>query len=90
MRPCPRVSFRYDLYGMEWMVRGTPEHAEMRTPATDWVRFDASGVRADAPRDFSAVAALAGIADIEARIGQDVYDWSKRIAAGAEITPIFA
>ena len=29
-------------------------------------------------------------ADIEARIGQDVHDWSKRIAAGAEITPIFA
>lgn len=86
----PEGEFRYDLYGMEWMVRGTPEHAEMRTPTTDWVRFDASGVRADAPRDFSAVAALAGIADIEARIGQDVHDWSKRIAAGAEITPIFA
>jgi hypothetical protein len=86
----PEGEFLYDLYGMSWMVRGTPDHAEVKTPGTDWTAFDATGVAADAPREFSARAALAGIPDIEARIGQDVYEWSKRIAAGAEITPIFA
>lgn len=86
----PEGEFLYDLYGMSWTVRGTPDKAEVKTPDTDWMPFDASGVAADATREFSARAALAGIADIEARIGQDVYEWSKRIAAGAEITPIFA
>lgn len=85
----PEGEYRYDLYGMGWTVRGTPAHAEVSVNGTDWVAFDASGVAWDQPRDLSARAALAGYPDIGARIGADVHEWCKRIAAGSEVTPIF-
>ena len=85
----PEGEFLYDLYGMEWAVRGTPDHAEARGADGVWRRFDAAHVPADATRDFSALAAFAAIPGLAERIGQDVHEWSKRIAAGSEITPVF-
>lgn len=85
----PEGEYRYDLYGMRWTLRGTPDHAEVSVDGGDWVAFDASGVSWDQPRDLSALAALAGYPDIGARIGTDVHEWCKRIAAGSEVTPIF-
>lgn len=81
--------FLYDLYGMEWAVRGTPAKAEARGEDGVWRSFDAAHVGPDAPRDFSALAAFAAIPDLAERIGEDVHEWSKRIAAGSEITPVF-
>ncbi len=85
----PEGEYRYDLYGMGWIVRGTPDHAEVSVNGTDWQVFDASAVGWDQPRDLSALAAMAGYPDIGARIGADVHEWCKRIAAGSEVTPIF-
>ena len=85
----PEGAFLYDLYGMEWAVRGTPEQAEARGADGVWHAFDAAHVSPDAPRDFSALAAFAAVPDLAARIGDDVHEWCKRIAAGSEITPIF-
>lgn len=81
--------YLYDLYGLEWAVRGTPDHAEAKGPDGQWRVFDASAASHDNPRDFSALAAFAAIPDLQARIGEDVHEWSKRIAAGSEITPVF-
>jgi len=81
--------FVYDLYGLEWTVRGTPAHAEARGEDGVWRVFDAGHIAPDAPRDFSAQAAFAAIPDLASRIGSDVHEWSKRIAAGSEVTPIF-
>ncbi len=81
--------FVYDLYGMGWAVRGTPDHAEARGADGVWRAFDAAHIRHDAPRDFSALAAFAAIPDLADRIGADVHEWSKRIAAGSEVTPVF-
>lgn len=90
-RDAPMVAgeYLYDLYGIEWAVRGTPEAAEARGEDGVWRAFDASDASPDNPRDFSALAAFAAIPDLEARIGDDVHEWSKRIAAGSEITPVF-
>lgn len=85
----PEGEFLYDLYGMEWAVRGTTERAEARGEDGVWRAFDASQVNPDSPRDFSALAAFAAVPDLVARIGEDVHEWSKRIAAGSEITPVF-
>ncbi|WGV14887.1 GAF domain-containing protein [Fuscovulum ytuae] len=87
--PMPQGEYRYDLYGIEWCVRGTPEAAEARGEDGVWRGFDASSASPDNPRDFSALAAFAAIPDLETRIGEDVHEWSKRIAAGSEITPVF-
>lgn len=81
--------FVYDLYGLEWTVRGTPAHAEARGADGVWRVFDAAHVSPEAPRDFSALAAFAAIPDLAKTIGEDVHEWSKRIAAGSEVTPIF-
>lgn len=81
--------FVYNLYGIEWAVRGTPDQAEARGEDGVWTGFDAAHVSHDAPRDFSALAAFAAIPDLAERIGQDVHEWSKRIAAGSEVTPVF-
>jgi|GEM_PF-3789238 len=81
--------FVYDLYGLEWTVRGTPDHAEARGEDGVWRTFDAAHIGHDAPRDFSALAAFTAIPDLVAKIGSDVHEWSKRIAAGSEVTPIF-
>ena len=85
----PEGEFLYDLYGMEWAVRGTPDHAETRGADGIWRRFEASHLDPEATRDFSAWAAFAAIPGLAEKIGQDVHDWSKRIAAGSEITPVF-
>lgn len=85
----PEGQYHYDLYGMGWTVRGTPEHAEVSLNGADWAVFDASGVAWDSPRDLSARAALAGYPDIGERIGGDVHEWCKRLAAGSEVVPIF-
>lgn len=85
----PAGEFLYDLYGMEWAVRGTPAKAEARGEDGRWRPFDAARVSSDAPRDFSALAAFSAIPDLRERIGDDVHEWSKRIAAGSEITPVF-
>ncbi|MBC2834819.1 hypothetical protein [Paragemmobacter straminiformis] len=87
--PLPEGQYHYDLYGMGWTVRGTPEHAEVSVNGTDWTVFDASGVGFDQPRDLSARAAMAGYPDIGDRIAGDVHEWCKRLAAGSEVTPIF-
>ena len=87
--PMAQGEYLYDLYGIEWAVRGTPEAAEARGEDGTWRSFDASGTNPDSPRDFSALAAFAAIPDLESRIGEDVHEWSKRIAAGSEITPVF-
>lgn len=87
--PMAAGEYLYDLYGIEWAVRGTPEAAEARGEDGRWRVFDGSGASPDNPRDFSALAAFAAIPDLEARIGEDVHEWSKRIAAGSEITPVF-
>ena len=50
----PEGQYHYDLYGMGWTVRGTPEHAEVRVEGADWTAFDAGGVAWDNPRDLSA------------------------------------
>lgn len=81
--------FVYNLYGIVWSVRGTPDKAEARGEDGVWRTFDAAHVSHDAPRDFSALAAFAAIPDLAERIGQDVHEWSKRIAAGSEVTPVF-
>lgn len=81
--------FIYDLYGLEWTVRGTPTHAEARGADGIWRVYDAAHIASDAPRDFSALAAFAAYPDLAQRIGSDVHEWSKRIAAGSEVTPIF-
>ncbi|NBE09170.1 hypothetical protein [Paragemmobacter ruber] len=81
--------FVYDLYGMGWSVRGTPDFAEAKGADGMWRVFDASHISPDAPRDFSAQAAFAAIPDLADRIGADVHEWSKRIAAGSEVTPVF-
>lgn len=83
-------NFHYDLYGMSWIVRGTPDHAEVCLPGEAWMPFDAANVSPTNPREFSARAALTAYPDIEDRIGHDVYEWTKRIAAGAEIQPVFS
>lgn len=85
----PEGQYRYDLYGMSWTLRGTPDHAEVLVEGGDWVTFDASGVAWDHPRDLSALAAIAAYPDIDDRIGTDVHEWCKRIAAGSEVTPVF-
>lgn len=85
----PAGEFLYDLYGMEWAVRGTPSKAEARGEDGVWKSFEAGHVNPDAPRDFSALAAFTAIPDLAERIGEDVHEWSKRIAAGSEITPVF-
>ncbi|AWB47306.1 hypothetical protein HYN69_01205 [Gemmobacter aquarius] len=85
----PEGQYRYDLYGMSWTLRGTPDHAEVSVNGGSWLAFDASGVSWDQPRDLSARAAIAGYPDIGDRIGADVHEWCKRIAAGSEVTPIF-
>ncbi len=85
----PEGQYRYDLYGMGWTVRGTPDYAEVSVDGADWVVFDATGVGHDQPRDFSALAAMTAYPDLGARIGADVHEWCKRIAAGSEVTPIF-
>lgn len=87
--PMPSGEYLYDLYGIEWAVRGTPEAAEARGADGVWHSFDASSASPDSPRDFSALAAFAAVPDLEVLIGQDVHEWSKRIAAGSEITPVF-
>lgn len=87
--PLPEGQYHYDLYGMGWTVRGTPDHAEVSVNGADWAVFDASGVGFDQPRDLSARAAVAGYPDIGARIASDVHEWCKRLAAGSEVTPIF-
>lgn len=85
----PEGQYRYDLYGMGWTVRGTPERAEVSVDGTTWLAFDATSVGWDQPRELSARAAVAGYPDIGDRIGADVHEWCKRIAAGSEVTPIF-
>lgn len=85
----PEGQYRYDLYGMGWTVRGTPERAEVSVDGATWLAFDAASVGWDQPRELSARAAVAGYPDIGARIAADVHDWCKRIAAGSEVTPIF-
>lgn len=85
----PEGQYRYDLYGMGWTVRGTPERAEVSVDGMNWLGFDAASVGWDQPRDLSARAAVAGYPDLGDRIGADVHEWCKRIAAGSEVTPIF-
>lgn len=85
----PEGQYLYDLYGMGWTVRGTPACAEVSLDGRDWAAFDASGVAQDQPRELAARAAVAGYPDIGTRIGADVHDWCRRIAAGSEVTPIF-
>lgn len=85
----PAGEFLYDLYGMEWAVRGTPAMAETRGEDGVWMAFAAGDIPADAPRDFSARAAFTAIPGLADRIAADVHEWSKRIAAGSEITPVF-
>lgn len=87
--PLPEGQYLYDLYGMGWTVRGTPDHAEVSVDGQEWIEFDASGVGYDQPRDLSARAAIAGYPDIGTRIAADVHEWCKRIAAGSDVTPIF-
>ena len=85
----PAGEFLYDLYGMEWSVRGSPAMAEARGADGVWRAFEAGDIAADAPRDFSARAAFTAIPGLAERIAADVHEWSKRIAAGSEITPVF-
>ncbi|MCZ8151442.1 MAG: hypothetical protein O9292_03450 [Rhodobacteraceae bacterium] len=87
--PMVQGEYLYDLYGIEWAVRGTPEAGEARGEDGVWRSFDGSSANPESPRDFSALAAFAAIPDLETRIGDDVHEWSKRIAAGSEITPVF-
>jgi len=85
----PPGEFLYDLYGMEWAVRGTPALAETRGEDGVWRAFDAADTPEDATRDFSAKAAFTAVPGLAERIAADVHEWSKRIAAGSEITPVF-
>lgn len=79
----------YDLYGLLWRVRGTGEAAEVWQEGTDWVEFDTSPVVDSAdPRDLAAQALIAAIPDLDEKIGSDVQGWARRLAQGAQISPI--
>lgn len=79
----------YDLYGILWRVRGTGEAAEVWQPENGWVEFDTSAViESPDPRDLAAQALIAAVPDLEDRIGQDVQGWARRLAQGAQISPI--
>lgn len=80
----------YDLYGLMWRVRGTNEAAEVWQPETDWVEFDTTAIiESPDPRDLAAQALISAVPDLEDRIGADVKGWARRLAQGAQISPIF-
>lgn len=85
----PEGEREYDLYGLLWRVRGTNEAAEVWHEASDWVEFDTSPVAESAdPRDLAAQALIAAIPDLNEKIGSDVQSWARRLAQGAQISPI--
>ncbi len=85
----PEGEREYDLYGLMWRVRGTGEAAEVWLDASGWVEFDTSPVaESHDPRDLAAQALIAAIPDLDERIGSDVQGWARRLAQGAQISPI--
>ena len=85
----PEGEREYDLYGLMLRVRGTGEAAEVWQDETGWVEFDTSPVAESAdPRDLAAQALIAALPDLEDRIGADVKGWARRLAQGAQISPI--
>lgn len=85
----PEGEREYDLYGLLWRVRGTGEAAEVWQQGADWVEFDTSPVaESHDPRDLAAQALIAAIPDLDEKIGADVKGWARRLAQGAQISPI--
>jgi|LauGreDrversion4_2_1035121.scaffolds.fasta_scaffold231625_1 hypothetical protein len=79
----------YDLYGLLWRVRGTVEAAEVWRVEHGWQPFDTAPVaESDDPRDLAAHALISAVPDLDARIGADVKGWARRLAQGAQISPI--
>lgn len=81
----------YDLYGILWRVRGTVDAAEVCRDGEDWIAFDTAPI-ADSgdPRDLAAQALVSAVPDLEDRIGADVKGWARRLAQGAQISPILS
>lgn len=85
----PEGEREYDLYGILWRVRGTNEAAEVWQAETGWVEFDTTPIlESPDPRDLAAQALIAAVDRLEDRIGQDVQGWARRLAQGAQISPI--
>jgi hypothetical protein len=81
----------YDLYGIPWRVRGTVDAAEVWHIETGWMAFDTTPVADSSdPRDLAAQALIAAVRDLEDRIGADVRGWARRLAQGAQISPILS
>ena len=81
----------YDLYGLLWRVRGTLDGAEVWQPGKGWVVFDTTPViDSDDPRDLAAQALVSAVPDLDQRIGADVKGWARRLAQGAQISPILS
>lgn len=81
----------YDLYGLLWRVRGTVDEAEVWQEETGWMPFDTSPVAESSdPRDLAAQALIAAVHDLDDRIGADVRGWARRLAQGAQISPILS
>ncbi|MEY4982567.1 MAG: hypothetical protein RIR62_833 [Pseudomonadota bacterium] len=79
----------YDLYGILWRVRGTVDAAEVWQSESGWKAFDTTPVvECDDPRDLAAQALISAVPDLDARIGGDVKGWARRLAQGAQISPI--
>lgn len=82
---------QYDLYGMLWRVRGTVDAAEVWHAETDWIPFDTAPVAESSdPRDLAAQALVSTVRDLDDRIGADVQGWARRLAQGAQISPILS
>lgn len=85
----PEGEREYDLYGILWRVRGTGEAAEVWQDGAGWMEFDTSAVaESHDPRDLAAQALIAALPDLDERIGGDVQGWARRLAQGAQISPI--
>lgn len=81
----------YDLYGLLWRVRGTVEEAEVWCDGGDWQPFDTAPVAESSdPRDLAAQALIAAVRDLDDRIGADVQGWARRLAQGAQISPVLS
>lgn len=87
----PAGEREYDLYGLLWRVRGTLDGAEVWRAGRGWVPFDTTPViDSDDPRDLAAQALVSAVPDLEERIGADVKGWARRLAQGAQISPILS
>lgn len=81
----------YDLYGMLWRVRGTVDAAEVWQGGQGWQPFDTAPVAESGdPRDLAAQALVSAVPDLDDRIGADVKGWARRLAQGAQISPILS